>query len=113
MAVRLGVGGYAHALRTALGREHLGGGADGELDSARGAFEAFRRAAAGLDAWHAGGRRGPAAARAAAQLPQAEACRRGPWTWAQLPYRLIYDPDGRPAQRCGGQAVSDRPDAAR
>jgi phosphatidylserine/phosphatidylglycerophosphate/cardiolipin synthase-like enzyme len=41
--VRQGPGSYAHALRTALGREHLGGGADGELDGARDAFEAFRR----------------------------------------------------------------------
>ena len=90
-----GMGSYAHTLRTALGREHLGGGADGELDSARGAFEAFRRAAAGLDAWHESGRRGP---RPPGRLRSYRAPAMSPWTraWAQLPYRLIYDPDGRP-----------------
>ncbi len=96
MAVRLGVGSYAHELRTTLSREHLGGDADGDLDSARGTFEAFRRAAAGLDAWHAGGRRGP---RPTGRLRSYRRPRLSPWTmaWAQLPYRLIYDPDGRPA----------------
>ena len=102
--VRQGAGGYAHALRTALGREHLGSGADGELDSARGAFEAFRRAAASLDAWHAGRAARAPAARTAAQLPHAAAM--SPWTrtWAPVPYRLIYDPDGRPpAMRRAGR----------
>ena len=96
MGVRLGPGSYAHALRTALGREHLGGDADGELDRACGTFEAFRRAAAGLDAWHAGGRRGP---RPPGRLRRYHRPELSPWTkaWAQLPYRLIYDPDGRPA----------------
>ena len=101
--VHHGVGSYAHTLRTALGREHLGGGADGELDSARGAFEAFRRAAAGLDAWHAGGRRGP---RPPGRLRSYRAPAMPPWTraWAQVPYRLIYDPDGRPpAMRRAGR----------
>ena len=52
--IRQGEGTYAHTLRTALSREHLDGG-DGQLDSAQGAFEAFRRAAASLDTWHPGG----------------------------------------------------------
>ena len=97
-----GAGTYAHALRTALSREHLGG-ADTELDSACGAFEAFRRAAASLDAWHAGGRRGP---RPPGRLRSYHTPVLPPWTvaWARLPYRLIYDPDGRPpAMRRAGR----------
>jgi phosphatidylserine/phosphatidylglycerophosphate/cardiolipin synthase-like enzyme len=101
--VRQGAGGYAHALRTALGREHLGSDADAELDSARGAFEAFRRTAASLDAWHEGGRRGP---RPPGRLRGYRMPAMSPWTraWAQVPYRLIYDPDGRPpAMRRAGR----------
>jgi phosphatidylserine/phosphatidylglycerophosphate/cardiolipin synthase-like enzyme len=90
-----GAGTYAHALRTALSREHLGGDGDGEVDSAAGAFDAFRRAAARLDAWHQGGRRGP---RPPGRLRSYRKPALSPWTmaWAQVPYRLIYDPDGRP-----------------
>ena len=93
MGVRRGAGTYAHSLRTALSREHLGG--DAELEGACGAFEAFRRAAASLDAWHAGGRRGP---RPPGRLRGYPKPRLSSWTtaWAQIPYRLIYDPDGRP-----------------
>ncbi len=93
MGVRRGAGTYAHSLRTALSREHLGG--DAELDGACGAFQAFRRAAASLDAWHAGGRRGP---RPPGRLRGYHQPRLSSWTtaWAQIPYRLIYDPDGRP-----------------
>jgi phosphatidylserine/phosphatidylglycerophosphate/cardiolipin synthase-like enzyme len=101
--VRQEPGSYAHALRTALGREHLGGGADGELDGARGAFEAFRRAAASLDAWHEGGRRGP---RPPGRLRGYRKPAMSSWTrtWARVPYRLIYDPDGRPpAMRRAGR----------
>jgi phosphatidylserine/phosphatidylglycerophosphate/cardiolipin synthase-like enzyme len=93
--VRRGAGTYAHALRTALSCEHLGSDADGEVDSAARAFEAFRRAAAGLDAWHQGGRRGP---RPPGRLRSYSKPALSSWTmaWAQVPYRLIYDPDGRP-----------------
>ena len=98
--VRQGAGGYAHALRTALGREHLGSGADGELDSARGAFEAFRRGRrADLDAWPA---RDTAATSAAAQTRSAAT--RTPALVALYQdvgagalTRLIYDPDRAPA----------------
>jgi phosphatidylserine/phosphatidylglycerophosphate/cardiolipin synthase-like enzyme len=94
-AVRRGPGTYAHALRTALSREHLGRDADGELDSAGGTFEAFRRGAASLDAWHAGGRRGP---RPPGRLRGYAKPALSSWTaaWARVPYRLVYDPDGRP-----------------
>jgi phosphatidylserine/phosphatidylglycerophosphate/cardiolipin synthase-like enzyme len=94
-AVRRGPGTYAHALRTALSREHLGRDTDGELDSAGGTFEAFRRGAASLDAWHAGGRRGP---RPPGRLRGYAKPALSSWTaaWARVPYRLVYDPDGRP-----------------
>jgi phosphatidylserine/phosphatidylglycerophosphate/cardiolipin synthase-like enzyme len=101
--VRHGTGTYAHALRTALSREHLGGAADGELDSADGTFEAFRRAAARLETWHQDGRRGP---RPPARLRGYHRPRLSPWTtaWARVPYRLIYDPDGGPpAMRRAGR----------
>jgi phosphatidylserine/phosphatidylglycerophosphate/cardiolipin synthase-like enzyme len=101
--VRQEPGSYANALRTALGREHLDGGADGELDGARSAFEAFRRAAASLDAWHEGGRRGP---RPPGRLRGYRKPAMSSWTrtWARVPYRLIYDPDGRPpAMRRAGR----------
>jgi phosphatidylserine/phosphatidylglycerophosphate/cardiolipin synthase-like enzyme len=100
--VRRSAGTYAHALRTALSREHLGG-ADAELDSGCGVFEAFRRAAASLDAWHAAGRRGP---RPPGRLRGYRRPVLRPWTmaWARLPYRLVYDPDGRPpAMRRAGR----------
>jgi phosphatidylserine/phosphatidylglycerophosphate/cardiolipin synthase-like enzyme len=92
--IRQGEGTYAHTLRIALSREHLDGG-DGQLDSAQGAFEAFHRAAASLDTWHQGGRRGP---RPPGRLRSYRKPLLSPWTmaWARVPYRLIYDPDGRP-----------------
>jgi phosphatidylserine/phosphatidylglycerophosphate/cardiolipin synthase-like enzyme len=96
-----GQGTYAHALRTALCREHLGIGADGGTDLGS-VFAAFRQAAARLDAWHHGGRAGP---RPPGQLRAYRKPRLSPWTraWASVPYRLLYDPDGRPAawQRAG------------
>jgi phosphatidylserine/phosphatidylglycerophosphate/cardiolipin synthase-like enzyme len=88
-------GQFPRALRTALSREHLGS-TDG-ADPAHGpvTFDAFRRAAASLDAWHEAGRRGP---RPPGQLRSYPAPRLSAWTrlWASVPYRLIYDPDGRP-----------------
>jgi phosphatidylserine/phosphatidylglycerophosphate/cardiolipin synthase-like enzyme len=82
-------------LRLALAREHLGSEPDGSEDSCSQAFEQFRRAASRLDAWHAGGRRGP---RPPGQLRSYPTPRLSAWTraWASLPYRTIYDPDGRP-----------------
>jgi phosphatidylserine/phosphatidylglycerophosphate/cardiolipin synthase-like enzyme len=90
-----GVGPFPRALRIALAREHLGAAVDGADDPGAGAFAAFRRAAQGLDAWHAGGRRGP---RPPGQLRGYPTPRLSTWTraWASVPYRLIYDPDGRP-----------------
>jgi phosphatidylserine/phosphatidylglycerophosphate/cardiolipin synthase-like enzyme len=88
-------GQYPRALRAALCREHLGDPESASPDAGPGAFEAFRRAAARLDAWHAGGQCGP---RPSGQLRSYPAPRLSAWTraWASVPYRLIYDPDGRP-----------------
>jgi phosphatidylserine/phosphatidylglycerophosphate/cardiolipin synthase-like enzyme len=82
---------WARALRVALSREHLGATERTDPDT----FTAFRRAAADLDAWHDGGRRGP---RPPGQLRRYLAPEPSAWAraWASVPYRLIYDPDGRP-----------------
>lgn len=107
----------ARDLRLALSREHLGlgpagGGTAGggtaagetvDLLDPKAAFEAFTEAAKNLDAWHHGGGRGP---RPPGQLRTYPVPRLSRWTraWAALPYRLIYDPDGRPRRmRRAGQ----------
>jgi phosphatidylserine/phosphatidylglycerophosphate/cardiolipin synthase-like enzyme len=98
--VRAGGGTFAHALRTALAREHLGGD---EASAMTAAFGAFRRSAARLGAWHDSGRPGP---RPPGRLRSYDRPQLSRWTsaWAQLPYRLIYDPDGRPpAMRRAGR----------
>jgi phosphatidylserine/phosphatidylglycerophosphate/cardiolipin synthase-like enzyme len=89
----------ARELRLALAREHLGTepgdtGPGGEGSGSQ-AFEQFRDAAAQLDAWHRTGRRG---SRPPGQLRGYPMPRLSAWTrsWAALPYRFIYDPDGRP-----------------
>ncbi|HEY6274906.1 MAG TPA: phospholipase D family protein [Streptosporangiaceae bacterium] len=89
---RVGDGSFAHGLRADLAREHLGSGEAGPMTAA---FEAFRRSAAGLDAWHDAGGRGPRPPGRLRRYPRPRLSR---WTttWARLPYRLIYDPDGRP-----------------
>ncbi len=94
-APRNGADSYPQALRVALSREHLGTAGDADTDLGPGMFKAFRRAAADLDAWYAGGRRGP---RPPGRLRTYPAPRLSAWTraWASVPYRLIYDPDGRP-----------------
>jgi phosphatidylserine/phosphatidylglycerophosphate/cardiolipin synthase-like enzyme len=85
----------ARALRLELAREHLGAEPDGSADSLTTTFDRFRLAAARLDDWHRGGRSGrrpPGQLRgyATPRLPA------GTRAWAWLPYRFIYDPDGRP-----------------
>lgn len=87
----------ARALRLELVREHLGRGADDAspdlIDTAR-TFGAFARSADDLDAWHAGGRRGP---RPPGQLRRYTQKPLSRWTrlWATPLYRILYDPDGR------------------
>ena len=86
-----GEAGFAAALRESLAREHLGSGVGRGADM----FEAFRRAAASLDAWHQAGQAGP---RPPGQLRAYPDPGLSAWTrlWASVPYHLIYDPDGRP-----------------
>jgi phosphatidylserine/phosphatidylglycerophosphate/cardiolipin synthase-like enzyme len=90
---------FARDLRLALCREHLDRAADGSedgdlLDPAT-AVEAITSAADALDAWHRAGRAGP---RPPGRLRPHQPERLSRWTrmWAALPYRLMYDPDGRP-----------------
>lgn len=86
----------ARDLRLEVWAEHLSLPAEDPalLDPAA-AFETWRRAAADLDAWHAGGRRG--------QRPPGQVRRHEPEPvtrlqaiWAEPVYRLFFDPDGRP-----------------
>jgi phosphatidylserine/phosphatidylglycerophosphate/cardiolipin synthase-like enzyme len=90
-------GSWAWSLRHELSREHLGADADlTELSDPAGSFEAFRRSAADLDAWHHGGRRGPRPPGHLRTYTQPPLSR---WTraWAAPLYRMLYDPDGRSA----------------
>jgi phosphatidylserine/phosphatidylglycerophosphate/cardiolipin synthase-like enzyme len=88
---------YARDLRLALACEHL----DADPADLAGlihpvsAFDAFARSAAALQAWHAGGRRGP---RPPGRLRpyRLPALSRTTRAWASVLYRTVYDPDGRP-----------------
>jgi phosphatidylserine/phosphatidylglycerophosphate/cardiolipin synthase-like enzyme len=91
-----GMGGWAHALRVELATEHVGDSISPEaFDDPVSTFDAFRASAARLDAWHAGGEKGP---RPAGQLRAYTQPRLNWWTrgWSRPLYRLLYDPDGRP-----------------
>lgn len=87
--------GFGALLRETLSREHVGDQPASELVPGADMFETFRRAAARLDAWHAGGRAGPRPHGQLRTYPDPEL---SAWTriWASVPYHLIYDPDGRP-----------------
>ncbi|GGK98586.1 phospholipase D [Planomonospora parontospora subsp. parontospora] len=84
-------------LRLALAREHLDrdDGDDDGLLNPRAFFDAYAAAAAALERWHAGGRRGP---RPAGRLRLHEPGPLPPWTAALATplYRMLCDPDGRP-----------------
>lgn len=89
-------------VRLELSREHLdrAEGDDADLLDPVSAFEAFRASAARLDAWHAGGRRGPRPAgrlRAYRMTPVPRAQR----LLGSLVYRIADDPDGRPLRLRG------------
>jgi len=89
---------FARQLRLTLAREHLDRpeGDDADLCDPGSFFTALARSADALDAWHAlggSGRRPPGRLRT---YPIPTTSR---WTraWATPLYRLLYDPDGRPA----------------
>jgi phosphatidylserine/phosphatidylglycerophosphate/cardiolipin synthase-like enzyme len=88
---------FARELRLRLWREHLGRaeGDDEDLLDPVAGFEAWRAAAAALEAWHLGGRRGPRPPGRARphDVPLARALKA---RWAAALYRLAIDPDGRP-----------------
>jgi phosphatidylserine/phosphatidylglycerophosphate/cardiolipin synthase-like enzyme len=83
-------------LRLQLWAEHLGRPADDPalLDPVS-AYDLWRQTAAELDAWHAGGRRGP---RPAGQIRAHEPAPVEGFTraWAEHAYRIFFDPDDRP-----------------
>lgn len=88
---------FARELRLELAREHLdrADGEDADLVDPASAFEQFRLSAERLEAWHAGGRRGP---RPPGRLRPYRMSRLPKRTllWASPLYRMVYDPDGRP-----------------
>lgn len=94
---------FAGQLRLALAREHLGGRLGMGNLSCAAMFDAFARSAQALETWHAAGRHG---IRPPGQLRPYPRIRLARWmrAWAYLPYRVIYDPDGRPrAMRRAGE----------
>ncbi|MDQ1105606.1 phosphatidylserine/phosphatidylglycerophosphate/cardiolipin synthase-like enzyme [Nocardioides zeae] len=93
-------GDYARRLRLALAAEHLGRGADDPMEDCMdpaAMFAVLARAAADLDAWHAGGRVGP---RPPGRLRRLRPPRlgRAARALASAPYLLLHDPDGRPRE---------------
>jgi phosphatidylserine/phosphatidylglycerophosphate/cardiolipin synthase-like enzyme len=87
---------FGRGLRMRLHREHLDGVVPDEaLTTPEGLFRIYREAAAALDAWHAGGRRGPRppGRLRSYQHPLLTTRQR---LLARPLYHLICDPDGRP-----------------
>ena len=87
-------GGYPRDLRLTLAAEHLGLEDVTALADPREAVATFARSAEALQAWYAGGQRGPrppGRLRPLAERPVSA------WTrvWASVFYRLVHDPDGR------------------
>jgi phosphatidylserine/phosphatidylglycerophosphate/cardiolipin synthase-like enzyme len=90
---------FARALRLRLAREHLDRdeGDDEDLLDPASAFAAFAQSAAQLQEWHDAGRSG---ARPPGRLRAYDTPRLSARTlrWATPLYRMVYDPDGRPAR---------------
>jgi len=88
---------FARDLRLTLTREHLGVAGDDQLIDPVEAFERWNAAAASLERWHASGRTGP---RPPGRVRRHEP--RGVPAWQRLYatplYRMVVDPDGRPAR---------------
>jgi phosphatidylserine/phosphatidylglycerophosphate/cardiolipin synthase-like enzyme len=92
----------ARETRLRLWHEHSGIDA-GELVDPIAGFDALAQAAAALDAWHGGGRRGP---RPPGRLRphRPEPVKGVAAVWARLLYGTLIDPDGRPrAMRRAGR----------
>ncbi len=89
---------FARDLRLDLAREHLDREADDDADliDPDSAFEQFAQSAARLQQWHDDRRDRP---RPPGRLRpyQAQRLTRATLAWATPLYRIIYDPDGRPA----------------
>jgi phosphatidylserine/phosphatidylglycerophosphate/cardiolipin synthase-like enzyme len=89
------------SLRLGLAAEHLGCPADHPalLDPVA-AFDLWRATADELDAWYAGGERGP---RPPGRVRPHRPARVRWWAawWASPAYRLVVDPDGRPRRLHG------------
>jgi len=89
---------FARELRLRLWREHLRLGPDGGegrlVDPVAG-FELWRATAAGLEAWHDGGNRGPRPP-GRVRPHQVELASALKARWAAALYRVAIDPDGRP-----------------
>ncbi len=86
---------FARDLRLQLWREHLGMDSDDPLIDPHEGFDLFKESAEALDAWHAGGERGP--------RPPGQArvhhLEHDPAVMQKLAapvYRVALDPDGRP-----------------
>jgi hypothetical protein len=88
---------FASRLRVTLAREHLDHPDDAQLYPPLAMFDLFARSAARLDAWHEAGRQGP---RPPGRLRSYPTPYLSPWTrqWAGALYRVVYDPDARPAR---------------
>jgi phosphatidylserine/phosphatidylglycerophosphate/cardiolipin synthase-like enzyme len=86
---------FACQLRQSLVAEHLGLPAGSGAVPALATFQAFRDCAGRLDAWHRDGQAGQRPPGWLRNYPEPRLTR---WTrtWAAVPYKLIYDPDGRP-----------------
>jgi phosphatidylserine/phosphatidylglycerophosphate/cardiolipin synthase-like enzyme len=86
---------YARDLRLTLMREHLDRDTDSDLVDPESAVRAITAAADALDAWHDGGRVGPRPpGRLRHHRPEHPSLLTR--VWATVPYKLVYDPDGRP-----------------
>lgn len=96
---------FARQLRLTLLREHLDRDPDddGDLTDPDQTVRAVEQTARGLDEWYSAGRTGP---RPPGRLRHHQPERLAAFTraWASVPYRILYDPDGRPRRlrRTGG-----------